>query len=27
MRSIDPYQDPGYVTVDLLDGEVEVRIP
>ena len=27
MRSIDPYQDAGYVTVDLLDGEVEVRIP
>ena len=27
MRSIDPYQDAGYVTVDLIDGEVEVRIP
>lgn len=27
MRDFDPYQDAGYVTVDLLDGEVEVRIP
>lgn len=27
MRPIDPYQDAGYVTVDLIDGEVEVHIP